>query len=670
MINLGTEILYEALTHEVGPDMTREFFRLYTETGDPPGERGRPDGAGNVGDAGGVGLLPPSGTKVGPSLRSLIHPTEGRSVNPLHAFNNVLLLGSLLARGVPTGSNNWVVAGSVSESGAPVLGNDPHVPLGPAPSFWYHAVLHGDGFSVGGLLYPGYPAFGAGWNGEVAWGVTNIMADQLDLYRERTDPANPDFYETAEGWKRFETRTVLCKVRLGRDRSFTLRQGIHGFLVPPEALKNKISRGAPWLMDPSCLRYVTTDPAAYFQGQVLLMRAQSGEAVNEALALIGRGPTAYNYVWADRSSGDIGYHAAGRIPVRADGQGFAPKNGWATGVDWDGYVPFDALPAEENPADGVLVTANNRIVSPSYPWYISVDYARPYRARRILEMLEDPGNRSVKGFERIQADVYNTAAVPVLERLRSAFSGPDGVETLNREEREAWDMLMGWDLETTAESPGAALYEVFFQQLLETVFAEKMGRELARMALSTDLVAAKVLESGLDEPDNPWFRQDGGPDEGSLDSLFRKAFREGVRTARNRLGRDRTRWSWGRLHKLVLGHPFGRIPMLGGPFRIETLPYPGDNDTVNGGYFLFDDWQYPVVAGSASRFVVDLARPEGAWFNCSTGMSGEPSSAYFKNLTAGWYDNQYFRTTLAETPGEVPEGVSLLLAPSGGNASE
>lgn len=630
LIGLGSEILHEAMEHALGPRLTWDFFRRYT----------------------GMPLPEPAGGA----------PRGGAAAKGDPWLANLLLAGEALRTGVPQGSNNWAVSGSRSRSGKPLLGSDPHVPLGPAPSFWYHAHLQGGGFSVEGLLYTGYPAFGAAWNGNVAWGVTNMMADQTDLFREKIDPADPDRYATPDGWKRFETRTVTCSVRLGRDRSFVLKTGDHGFLVPRKAMENRYSRRHPWMLDPVSLRYVDTDPGAYFHGQLLLMRARDSSQVKTALERIGRGPTAYNYVWACRD-GDIGYHAAGLIPIRAAGQGFAVKDGWKPGVGWRGTVPFEDLPARENPPDGILATANEKIAPPDYPYYIAVEYAEPYRVDRIRQLLGDRALCSAEGFQKIQADVYNLAAAPYLRTLAAAYAGPGERDALSEPERRALETLLSWDRQTTADSPGAALFEVFLQHLLEDTFADEMGKDLAGPALKTNFMAAKVMKSLLEDPDNPWFDRRGTDGVEGRDRIFRDAFRQAVKVCRREMGRDQGAWAWGRIHKVRLGHPLGMLPLTGRSLRIGTWPYPGDNDTVNGGYFVFDDERYPVVAGAASRFVVDLARPSGAWFNCSTGMAGEPSSPYFENLAAGWYHGRYFWTPLADAPEKIPSGKRLRLEP-------
>ena len=629
LINVETELLRDAMAHVAGDARAADFYERY-------------------------------GGRVGASAEGAVTaPGDDDLADAVPALRRAV---SLLRMFMPQGSNNWAVAGDLTPSGLPLLASDPHVPLGPAPSFWYHAHLHAPDLSVEGMLYTGYPAFGAGWNGRVAWGVTNVMADQIDLFRVGQDPRVPNQYRTEEGWRRFEPQEARCKVRFGRDRTFTIRKGIYGFLVPPEALENRYVKKAPWLRDPLCVRYVETDPAAYFQGQVMLMRAGGGAEVTEALRKISAGPSAFNYVWASRE-GSIGYQMVGRIPIRPYGQGSRVRDAREAEYPWDGYIPFDRLVAVRDPEDGILVTANQRIAPRDYPWYITDDYVRPLRSSRIRQLLEDSAYRSPEGFKRAQADVYNLGAGPVLERLGEAVRRAREAGRTDTATEEAWRVLDAWDRQTVTGSPGAALFEIFYQRFLENTFCDELTEELAEILTTVNLAPAKVMDTLLDEPDNPWFDRVGTEAREDRDQILLESLEEAARRARKRMGKDPAAWSWGAIHVLHLQHPFGYIPLFGRPYRIGRLPFPGDNDTVNAGYFFAHGGRYTIFAGAASRMVVDLSRPEGAWFNCSTGMAGEPPSEYFKNLTPGWYKGEYFWTSLAERPEEVDADQRLTLRP-------
>lgn len=631
LVNIGTEILYMAMEHAAGSGKAGDFFSRYA------GEKPHP--AASVAEASGPA--------------------------PTALFENLLVAVDFFRGGLPSGSNNWVVAAERSASGKPLLANDPHVPVGLAPNFWYHAHLEGGGFSVAGLLYAGYPAVICGWNGLAAWGVTNVMADQMDLVHEKIDPNCRDRYLTAEGWRSFERKTLRCKVRWGRDKTFVVRRGIHGPLVPEEAIENSYTRAHPWLLQPVSLQYVETDPALYLRGQFELMRAKDSGSVKAALEKIGAGPTAFNYVWAT-SGGDIGYHAAGRIPIRPGGMGYRPRRGWEASSEWTGVIPFEKLPSVENPPRGFFQTANARIAPLDYPWYITADYVRPYRSMRIGELLERQTVWSAQGLMTIQGDVYNIGAEKVVKILlkvlrdRAAQGHPvDPVEA------EAIDLLEKWDLQTSAQSKAAALFEVFYQCLLEKTFSDEAGPDLAPILLATNFFTAKVMDSLLEEPDNEWFDDTRTERRESRDDIFASAVEDALQRCKKQMGKDPAAWSWGRIHTVRLGHAFGLVPLLGKPYRIATIAPPGDNDTVNAGYCYWDGHMRTcrVVAGPASRFIVDLGRPEGAWFNCSSGMGGEPASAYFKNLTSGWYRNEYFWTARAAHPDEIPQGRRLVLAP-------
>ncbi len=215
---------------------------------------------------------------------------------------------------------------------------------------------------------------------------------------------------------------------------------------------------------------------------------------------------------------------------------------------------------------------------------------------------------------------------------------------------EAMEILAVWDYETAVDSAGAALFYIFIQKLLEHTFSDDMSPEFAGMALGTHLMARKVLVILLDEPHNAWFDRQDTPDRENRDTLLVAAFEDGISACQKWMGKDPETWAWGKLHTLKLTHPFGLLPLLGRSWRIGTVGRPGANHTVNANYFIAGKSSFPVVAGAASRLVVDLANPGGAWFNCSTGISGEPGSPYFKNLSAPWQEDAYFWTKRSKDP--------------------
>lgn len=631
LIGAQTEILGEWMNRACGRELAEDFLRRYSGRVEP------------------VGQDPPREKP----------PPEILLAAPWKQLHR---LCTVLGGTMPRGSNNWAVAARLSQSGAPMLASDPHVPLGPAPSFWYHAVLEGGGFAVQGLLYPGFPAFAAGWNGKVAWGVTNLMADQIDLAKERLESGPPPRRLTPSGRKPLTARRVICRVRFGRDRSFEVLETGSGFVVPVEVLENEYSKKAPWLLEPLSLQYVDTDPAAFFEGQIRLLAASDGAGLLAALREISRGPTAFYYVWADRT-GEIGAHAAGKIPERPDNQGSRMREAWAEETHWAGYVPFESLPAERCPGRGFVHSANERIAPTGYPWYITDDNVRPFRSMRIQDFLSSGKQFTPEDFMALQSDLENLPARTLVPLLLSAAAGPGRAGELLPSEIECLDLLQRWDFKTEAQSAGAALFELFHQSLLEETFQDDMGKDLSEALLRMNVGASKVLDDLLDEPRSVWFDRRDSPQRETRDEVILAAFRRACRKAEQWMGKDPAKWAWGKIHTLYLGHPLGLVPWIGAPLRIGVLECPGDNDTVCGFHFIAGPKDFPVFAGPASRMVVDLARTDGAWFNCSTGMSGEPFSPYFENLVSGWYRNEYFWTCRAAASERIGTTARLQLLP-------
>ncbi len=631
--SLQTEIIRDIMDHVLGEDRADDFFQL------------------NAG-------LPRN--KLYQDVEQKITSTNDIPVSS----DNLLTIARLLVQSMPQGSNNWVVSSDRTPGGFPLLASDPHVPLGGAPSFWYHAHLQGGGYSVEGLLYPGYPAFYIAWNGAVAWSVTNAMVDQIDYYREKLEPHTQDRYKTSEGWKPFVKKEIQCKVRFGRDKRFTLRKGSHGFLLPSEVMKNDILRETPWLQDPFCIRYVETNPAIAFQGFILLAQAHNNQEVKAALKMIGEGAQALNYLWATRQ-GDIGLHTVGRVPIRDDNQGSKPKKGWLSNVMWQGYIPFDDLPSSQNPPDGILLNANNRIASLDYPRYITEDYVRPSRFNRIRQLLSQKKFWAENDFKDMQSDIFNLASIRTIEALKEALDSKQILDLLKEKEREAWDVLRTWDGETTTTSAGAAVFEVFYLKFLENTFRDELGEDFTKFLLGgMNIIAEKVMDSLLKQPDSPWFDITDTHTQERRNDILIASFKDAVEWCQDEMGQDPKSWSWGNIHILRLEHPFGLLPFIGKPYRVAKVPYPGNsNDTINSGKFIVHDNKYMVIWGAPSRMIIDLANPGGAWFNCSAGMSGDPDSAYFKNLYSDWYSNKYFWTKLAKDPSDQDGHNILVLKP-------
>ena len=275
-------------------------------------------------------------------------------------------------------SNNWVVSGKRTASGKPLLANDPHLPAS-APSIWYMIHLSAPGLRVAGVTAAGAPGVIIGHNERIAWGLTNLGPDVQDVYRETFDPQNPNKYKTPAGWRDAEVRHEEIKVRKSA-------AGTETEVVPFDVT---VTRHGPVVLkkgaDAYALRWTALSPdAAEFPAFYKLNRARNWKEFSAALG--GYGGATQNFVYAD-VDGHIGYYGAGLIPVRSSGDGSVPYDGSKDEGEWKGFIPHAELPHVLDPPNGIIVTANSRVVGRDYPHFLTHVWAPPTRARRIYDLL-------------------------------------------------------------------------------------------------------------------------------------------------------------------------------------------------------------------------------------------------------------------------------------------
>ena len=345
------------------------------------------------------------------------------------------------------GSNNWVVNGARTASGKPLLANDPHLGA-QIPAIWYLAGIQGDKVHAVGATLPGLPAVVIGHNDEIAWGVTNLGPDVQDLYMERVNPANPGQYEVNGQWVDLQVVSEKIKVK-GEEKpiNWAARATRHGPLISDVTDE----RGHAL-----ALRWPALDPGDTTMNAFLAINyARNWDDFTAAMRdYIG---PSQNFVFADRA-GNIGYFGPGHIPVRAKGDGTTPVPGWTDAYAWTGWIPFEQLPHAYNPADGYVVTANNKVVPDDYPYFITTDWAPPYRAERIVELLTAKNGLTPDDYTRIQGDQASAQARELLPFMLS-------VAPETPEQTQALSMLKAWDGVISPDSGAAAIYEAWYAQL-------------------------------------------------------------------------------------------------------------------------------------------------------------------------------------------------------------
>ena len=530
--------------------------------------------------------------------------------------NRFALLDDLGFGGETVGSNSWVLAGSRTASGRPILANDPHLGLR-TPSVWYLARLEAPGLSVEGATLPGIPTVIIGHNARIAWGLTSLEPDVQDLYLERTDPADPGRYFHDGSWRRFETRTETVRVRGGRDVVFQVRSSVHGPIVT-DALDGAKSLPSPAV----ALRWTGLDPedttSEAFDGFNTAGNWTEFLAAASRLRAPGQ-----NLIYAD-VDGHIGYTASGAIPIRPRSDGLLPVSGEGAD-DWRGYVPFDALPRVLDPPRGFLVTANNRVASERYPYLVTGDWPEPYRAQRITDLVLSRKASGPDDMRAIQRDVVSLQArdlLPLLLDTRPA----------NPASERALERLRRWDRAFSRDSVPAAIYAAWYARLSEMP-QDELG------ATPSGSVRSRFLINAL-ASDSPWCDDTRTPARETCADFRTSTLARAVTDLEGKLGRDPAAWTWARLHRARFPHGvFDRVPVLSRIFSLETSA-GGDASTVNVGAYRRDG-SFLMTDGSSYRQILDLSDFSRSLYVHTTGQSGNVFDPGYRNLLPYWRDGGY-----------------------------
>ncbi|MBS2030536.1 MAG: penicillin acylase family protein [Deltaproteobacteria bacterium] len=536
---------------------------------------------------------------------------------------------SFLPLGQSGASNNWVLAGSRTASGAPLLCNDPHLVL-TAPSIWYEAHLHAQAegakepeLDVFGVTLPGTPAVILGHNRHVAWGFTNSGADVQDLYLEKF--IGRDAVEFRGENEPVRVIREVIRVKGGSDVVEEVRITRHG----------PVMAGGPGKPGPAvALRWTALEPSHGPWALSLMNRAKSAAELREALRHWS--DPSQNAVFADREN--IGFVMIGRVPIRAKGTGLTPVPGWTGEYEWTGYVPFEELPQAWNPASGQIVTANNAIVDRDFPHHITWDWLAGHRAGRITERLNALPKVTPEDCARIQVDVYCTPGKAFAQAC--ANLKPRGP----LQDRALFE-LAAWDGNATAESAGAAVYEAMIMAVAKRALEPVLGHELlqtllgksefplAPAGLMTGRYTSFLLEKVLARDTRIW---DGLEPKPSWDEVLQAGLADAVELLRQRLGDDASQWSWGKLHRLRIKHALSGAPVIGKFFDGPSAPIGGDCDTplqtavLPTGTFGADGW------APSWRHIVPLEDIEHAQTVLPTGQSGIPRTKHYADQFPLW----------------------------------
>jgi len=521
-------------------------------------------------------------------------------------------LSELLRHPVLQASNNWVLAGSRTESGKPLLANDPHLEI-TLPPIWYEIHLNCPTLNAIGVGFPGVPAVIIGHNESIAWGVTSSTVDVQDLYIEKLDSLQ-NLYLEEDGWQTLQRREEVIRVRGKKPERMEIFWTARGPIISPLVIQSQ---------EPISLSWIIYEGGKAFESFYLLNKAQNWSEFARALSLFDA--PSQNFVYADKQ-GNIGYYLSGKIPVRPKGTALFPFPGWQAKGRWRGVLEEGEKPHLFNPSQGFIVTANNRVAPDDFPHYIGFEWDAPFRAERIKELLIQRDKHSIGSLKRIQNDVFSKKSElfsPLLVEINS----------IEGELKEALIMLKQWNLEMTSGKE-AALSEVFQNILHEEVFRDELGEDFEKFDSLFRRKEAGLLRI-LDDPSSSWFdiKETSGVE--TREDLLKISMEKAYRWLKDHYG-EPEKWDWTKIHSIHFKHTLGEVPV----FRFFNRgPYPMDGNayTVRASF----SSGYKTGWGASYRQIIDLSDWKKSICVLTSGQSGHFLSRFYDNQIPLWLGGLY-----------------------------
>jgi penicillin amidase len=539
------------------------------------------------------------------------------------------------------GSNNWVVPGSRTVSGKPLLANDPHLALS-SPAIWYFARLKAPAgqlpgghkhpaLDVIGATLPGLPFVVLGRTQGVAWGFTNTGPDVQDLYLEQLDATKPGQYRTPTGWAAFEARAETIRVKGQGDVTLQVRNTRHGPVISDvQPQYRQLINGQRYAVS---LRWsALTEDNKTVESGMLTNWAQTVPELQKAFT--DNHAPMQSVVMAD-TLGEVAFQAVGKLPLRSpqnDIRGVAPAPGWLARYDWTGWLPANQNPAlnrDTIEAKGWHATANQNILSPGYAHFVGSDWTTPERFDRIEQLLAARPQHSRTSLQAIQNDVISLGAKSLLPVVLTAKpQHPLGDQALK--------MLITFDGQMTADSAAALVFNVWADELTRGLLVPHLGADRFKALYGKRHFRAAV-EGILKRSDPFWCGAAGCPVQVSA-ALDRALSRIAAKQ-----GQNMSAWRWGAWHPAISSHkPFGKVPLLNTLFDVRTES-AGDLFTVNVGQYWANDPKEPFANRHAAsmRAVYDLSDPEQSVFIYQTGQSGHVFDTRSRSMASAWAAGHY-----------------------------
>ena len=524
--------------------------------------------------------------------------------------------------------NGWVIAGNRSVTEKPLLVNDIQLPL-TVPSHWYEIHLVGDEFNVSGFSYPGLPMVFAGYNQDIAWGMTNLSADQTDLFIETLDPYDSTRILLNNSFEPTEIIEDEIPQKFASPIRMVVQKTRHGPII---AKASTVAKSGSMALS---LRWTGHEVSDEGRALYYLNRARNWTEFKDALRDF-KSPC-LNVLFADRD-GNIGIQAAGTIPRHANRAGYIPYWGQNPSNDGKAHIPYDELPWIFNPEEGFIASVNNPSSSEISRYSIFDYYDRHSRIQRIDQLFPEGQQVSAMDLKTMRNDDLSIFAVDILDLILPDLSNDVSNDSLGR---ELVEKLSQWDGQMKAGSLEAALFEVFLGELMRNIFQDEMGDSLYTACMECRSIPLTSLKHLLKQKSAFWFDNVRTQNVIELkNDIIRKSFHEAIDFLKETLGKNDKKWTWGALHTLIFSHPMGHHPFLGKTFNLGPFHIGGTNTTINNTEHIRNNG-YLVVSGASARMIVDLSNLDNSISVIPTGQSGQPLDQHYRDQLQLYLGNLY-----------------------------
>lgn len=550
---------------------------------------------------------------------------------------------SMLSKsGSNAGSNAWAINGSKTESGLPILAGDPHMGLS-IPGFWYEAHFSSPTLNISGATIPGAPFVVLGQNENIAWSITNSMADDTDFFIEQINPENRNQYvaDSINGeaiYRQIQWRDEIIKVKDRDDHFYRIPHTQNGPVI------NTIHPSKELIADKwVTMNWVGHEISHELWSTYKLNKAQNITQFKEALREFNT--PAMNFIYADRSD-NIALFSAGNLPIR-DYNPILFRKGWDPSYSWQGWIPFDEMPHVENPAKGFVAHSNNKLHTDDYPYYISTFWEPPSRILRVTDLINASDSINVSYTQNMQQDLVSELAREMLDiilpQLRSVEQG--------NEFSTVFPYLENWDYTYSLNSTAASIFDQFLMNLSRNILQDDMGAQAYESLIRMEHLPVMIVLNLLKD-DTSFLNLVTEEQTISKDEILRSSMLETIQQLTDNYGNEPFQWRWESLHTLTL-----KPPLLGEAANqteasatlkmivnnlLSKGPYPavGNGMTINKGQYSWQD-PFEMNLGPAIRRIVDFSSPHRSYSVLTTGQSGNPLSAHYGDQTDFWLEGKY-----------------------------